>query len=163
MEDKEVLHPLLVFISMKIEIIVAVVSSIASLLAGVAALYIALRKTPTEVKKTDAEVKKTDAETDNLHAQVADRWAEHVIELQTQVRDLDLDVAQVRRENELYRVKLAERDQIIAERDQAISDLKDWAERLMRQLREHAPNVQPESFISHATKYKHDPTISGAG
>lgn len=139
---------------MKNEIIVALVTAVPSLITAGIALYIALRKTTPEIKKTDAETKKTDAETDNLHAQVADRWAEHVIELQTQVRDLDLDVAQVRRENELYRVKLAERDQIIAERDQAISDLKDWAERLMRQLREHAPNVQPESFISRATNYR---------
>lgn len=148
---------------MRTEIIVALVTAVPALLTAGIALYIALRKTSTEVKKTNAESNKTNAEADNLHAQVADRWAEHVIELQTQVRDLDLDVAQVRRENELYRVKLAERDQIIAERDQAITDLKDWAERLMRQLRKHVPDVEPESFISHAAKHRHDASIAGAG
>lgn len=156
-------HPLLVFDSMKTEIIAALVVAVPSLVTAGVALYIALRKTPTEVKKTNAETKKTDAETDNLHAQVADRWAEHVIELQTQVRDLDLDVAQVRRENELYRVKLAERDLIIAERDQAIADLKDWSERLMLQLQKHAPNVQPEPFISHAVRQRHESNMAGAG
>lgn len=125
----------------------------AILTAGIA-LYIALRKTPTEVVKTQAETHKTEAETDNIHAQVADRWAEHVKELQENVRvlqinekNLSLDISQVRRENETYRIELSQRDQIIA-------DLKDWAERLLRQLRKHAPAVEPEKYVSHSLKTK---------
>jgi len=127
---------------MKPELIIALATAIPSFLIALISLYVAMRKTPTEVKKTTAESHKADAEADNLHAQVADRWAEHVIELKTQVRNLDLDVSQVRRENEMYRIELAERDQVIA-------DLKNWAERLLRQLRKHAPTVKPEAYISH--------------
>jgi cell division protein FtsB len=128
------------------DIFVAITSAISSLIAAGVALYIAVRKTPTEITKnkaeahrTEAESHKAEAEADLLHAQVADRWAEHVKELQEQVRALTLDVAQVRRENETYRGELKERDQIIA-------DLKDWAERLITQLATHAPHVQPEEY-----------------
>ncbi len=55
----------------------------------------------------------------------------------------------MRRENEMYRLELSERDQVIA-------DLKDWAERLIRQLKKHAPTVKPEAYISH-----HSEVING--
>ena len=125
------------------ETINALVQVVPYLITAGIALYVALRKTPTEVQKNKAEYHKAEAEADNLHAQVADRWAEHVRELQDHVRNLELDIAQVRRENEMYRIELAERDQVIA-------DLKDWAERLLRQLRKHAPAVTPEAYISHS-------------
>jgi peptidoglycan hydrolase CwlO-like protein len=121
-------------------------TALPAIITACIAIYLAWRKTPTEIvktraetQKTEAEAHKTEAESENIHAQIADRWAEHVVELQTQVRDLVLDVAQVRRDNEKYRQELSERDEII-------SDLKDWAERLINQLRIHAPNVPPEQF-----------------
>ncbi|MBK8467746.1 MAG: hypothetical protein IPL32_18180 [Chloracidobacterium sp.] len=134
---------------MTTETILALFTAVPSLLAAMAALYITFRKTPTEVKKTDAESHKADAEShkadaeaNNLHAQVADRWAEHVLELQKRVEELTLDVAQVRRENEKYRIELNERDEIIA-------DMKDWASRLIHQIQKHAPEITPEQFIRH--------------
>lgn len=139
---------------MPIEIKTALINSLPALFTAAVALYIAFRKTPAEVqknnsesRKADSESHKADAEADNIHAQVADRWAEHVLELQTEVKGLRLDISQVRRENETYRIELAERDQIIA-------DLKDWVERLVNQLREHAPSVEPEKYIVHSIKTK---------
>ncbi len=130
---------------MSSETIEHLLSALPSIITAIVALYIAFRKMPTEVKQTKAETNKTEAETESLHAQIADRWAEHVIELQNQVRALILDVAQVRRENETYRAELEERDMVIA-------NLKDWAERLLRQLRKHAPNVKPEEYIDRHTQ-----------
>ncbi len=89
--------------------------------------------------KMSAETGKALAETESIHAQVADRWAEHVSELQNEVKGLRLDISQVRRENESYRKELLERDM-------AIIDLKDWAYRLVKQLSVHAPEVEPEQY-----------------
>lgn len=150
-------------VKMPTEITAALIVAIPSFLTGLIAVVIAFRKAPAEIKKTDADSRKANAETDNLHAQVADRWAEHVIELQNQITKLDLDISQVRRENESYRLKLIERDRIIAKRDQAIYDLKDWAERLLHQLQKHAPDVKPEAFISRELHYGNEANMSGAG
>jgi len=46
---------------------------------------------------------------------------------------LRLDIAQVRRENEEYRNEN--------------TDLKDWIERLLRQLAKEAPHIVPEKFL----------------
>lgn len=108
-------------------------------------------------KKTSVDIDKAKAETESIHAQVADRWAEHVSELQTRVSEFEkksdedrkeliglrIDITQVRRENEMYRRELVDRDQVIA-------DLKDWAERLLCQLALHAPGVKPEQFYRKA-------------
>lgn len=129
------------------EIPVEIVIALIAAAPGVIALVASRNKTRADTLKTQADTLKEQAETDSIHAQVADRWAEHVAELQERekMRDkeiaaLSLDIAQVRRENETYRKGLAERDQIIA-------DLKDWAERLISQLRQHAPTVRPEQFF----------------
>jgi len=50
-----------------------------------------------------------------------------------EIAGLRIDIAQVRRENEEYRSENY--------------DLKDWIERLMKQLSTHAPHVVPEQFI----------------
>lgn len=112
------------------------------------------KKLEADAKKSDAETLKAEAETESLHAQVADKWAQHVVALQKRAAEserlreedhkeitaLRLDISQVRRENELYRQQLAERDQII-------TDLKTWSERLVKQLHKIAPDVQPELYI----------------
>jgi chromosome segregation ATPase len=138
-------------------ILITVIAALPGLLAGVVALWVAIKKNPHDIAKTDAETERTKAETDDLHAKIADRWAEHVGELQEKVRqleeareqdkkqhaqaisDLHLDINQVRRENESYRIELAQRDAII-------EDLKDWAARLTRQVIEHAPHIIPEKY-----------------
>ncbi len=134
-------------------IFVALIAATPGLLAGLGALWVSWQKNPHDIAKTDAETKKAAAETESIHAQVADRWAEHVSELQeqvnklehqrvtdhTEIRGLRFDISQVRRENEQYRLELSERDAIIA-------DLQDWARRLVNQLAQHAPNVKPEDF-----------------
>jgi predicted RNase H-like nuclease (RuvC/YqgF family) len=148
------------------------IKTIPYLITAAIALYVALRKTPTEVQKNKADVHKTEAETNNIHAQVADRWAEHVEELEGKIdrmqqgRDEDkkemaglrMDIAQVRRENEMYRIQLAERDQVIVA-------LKDWIERLLRQLQRHAPTIQPEVYYAHpyGRLIDNDDITAGAG
>lgn len=133
---------------------IAIIAGIGGLLSGLGSLYVQLKKNPHEIVKTDAEAEKekaeaerAKAETDDIHGKIADRWAEHVQELMNKVevlekqRELDsqeikglrLDITQVRRENEEYRNET--------------SDLKDWIERLMKQLSTHAPHVTPEKFI----------------
>lgn len=138
-------------------------------LPGLAALYLAYKKNPSEIDKTEAETAKAKAETNSIHAQVADRWAEHVteqdsrIEVLTKTIDEDrreitglrLDITQVRRENEMYRKELAIRDQVI-------NDLKDWAERLLQQLRKHAPHVNPEQYRASSVAKFYD-TAAGNG
>lgn len=125
---------------------VALVSALPGLILGGWSLL-------AQRKGAGAAVKKTEAETESIHQQVADRWAEHVAELQETVARLQkqsecdkgiltglhLDIAQVRRENEQYRQQLEERDAVIA-------DLKDWASRLIRQLATHAPDIEPEPY-----------------
>jgi len=122
-------------------------------------------------KKNEADSGKVKAETELIHAQVADRWAEHVEELMERVENLEaqskadkalicalqverdadkaeikglrLDIAQVRRASEEYR----------AENE----DLKDWAERLNCQFRKHLPDIEPEKFIRRPEKESHCP------
>lgn len=124
-----------------------IIAGVGGLITGLISIYVTMRRNPHEIKKLDAEARKAAAETDNIHAATADRWAEHVDELMKKVRKLeDLrekdtkemagllnDIAQVRRENERYRSEN--------------SDLRDWAERLLKQFSKHAPDVEPEKFI----------------
>lgn len=121
------------------DLYIALVASLPGFVLGVMSWVTSRPKSAADTAKANAETKKAEAETESIHAQVADRWAEHVGELQTQVHNLELDIAQVRRDNETYRKELVERDLII-------SDLKDWAERLIGQLAQHAPGVKPEQF-----------------
>lgn len=116
-----------------------VITGIIAALPGLILALIALKKTPVESEKTEAETKKINAETGRIHAEIAEQWADHVSDLQTEVKGLRLDIAQVRRENETYRVELVERDEVIA-------DLQRWAEQLVGQLRIHAPSVVPAEF-----------------
>jgi len=113
-------------------IVIAIIAGLPGFLLGGMSLIAARGK-------TSADIEKTRAESENIHAQIADRWAEQAAVLQDQVKSLMLDVAQVRRENEKYRAELVERDM-------AIADLKDWAARLIRQLAVHAPGVVPEKY-----------------
>lgn len=133
---------------------IAIIAGIGGLLSGLGSLYIMLKKNPHEIGNLDEQTKriqvdaeKAKAETDDIHGKIADRWAEHVQELmgkmevlekqrdtdREEIKGLRLDIAQVRRENEEYRNEN--------------SDLKDWIERLMKQLSTHAPHVTPEKFI----------------
>jgi peptidoglycan hydrolase CwlO-like protein len=144
------------YIEMIIPLLVALIAAVPGLLA-----YRSLKKkTEAETKKTDAETKKATAEADSIHAQVADRWAEHVEELMGKVENLErvrdeqgeeikglrIDIAQVRRENERYRGELEERDDVI-------DDLKDWASRLVCQVETYAPkDVKPEKFVRRKKK-----------
>lgn len=121
------------------DVIIALIAALPGFILGVMSLWASRPKAAADVKKVEAETDKTDAETNLIYSQVADRWLEHVTELQEQVKHLELDISQVRRENETYRKELTERDLII-------SDLKDWAERLISQLAQHAPDVKPEQF-----------------
>ena len=128
-------------------LIVALIASLPGFFLGVASLWIAIKKNPHEIQLTDAETDNVRAETNGIHAQIADRWAEHVNEFMETVRKLEdlrerdakeiaglrIDIAQGRRENERYRSEN--------------SDLRDWAERLVHQLIEHAPTVPPARFI----------------
>lgn len=121
-------------------IIPLVITGIIAALPGLILALIALKKTPVESEKTEAETKKINAETGRIHAEIAEQWADHVSDLQTEVKGLRLDIAQVRRENEIFRVDLDERDAVIA-------DLQRWAEQLVGQLRIHAPSVVPAEFV----------------
>lgn len=145
---------------MPIEFWIAIIAGAPGLVLGLASLFIQLKKTPHENARTDAEKVKAEAETNNIHAQTADRWAEHVGELMAEIKTLQekiagiqvereqdhkeltglrLDIAQVRRENEAYRLENV--------------DLKDWAERLVTQLKTHAPHITPEQFIRRNAAY----------
>ena len=150
----------------------AILVAIIAALPGLVALYQTRKKPAAEAKVIAAETEKKRAETDLIHAQVADRWAEHVGDLQVTVNVLEaqakkdrdgfqrdmyqlekqgecdrheitglrLDIQQVRRDNEQYRLDLIERDAIIA-------DMQDWTERLLIQFKKHIPDVEPEKFI----------------
>ena len=50
-----------------------------------------------------------------------------------EIAGLRIDIAQVRRENEEYRRENA--------------DLRDWATRLVVQVKQHAPDIEPEKYI----------------
>lgn len=129
------------------DIWIAIIAGLPGVASLLVTLVVALKKTPHENAKLDAEADKAEAEVNNIHAQTADRWAEHVQELISEIETLKLeggeyrkelaglrmDIAQVRRENEEYR--------------RENTDLKDWAERLVKQLATHAPNVEAERFI----------------
>ena len=131
-------------------IIVAIIAA----LPGLVALYQNRKKNAAETEKVAAETDRVTAETESIHQQVSDRWAEHVKELQIDVRTLRkqgecdrseitglrLDIQQVRRENEQYRNELIERDAVIA-------DMQDWTERLLDQFKKHIPHIVPEKFI----------------
>ena len=126
---------------------IAIVVAVGSLIASSVSIYINLKKTPHENAKTDAETEKEKAETSSIHQQVADPWAEHVVQLSNKVESLEdahekdrkeiaglrIDIAQVRRENEEYRRENA--------------DLRDWATRLVVQVKQHAPDIEPEKYI----------------
>ncbi len=128
-------------------ILVAIIAS----LPGLVALYQNRKKNTAETVKLGAEAEKAKAETNSIHAQVADRWAEHVGELdgkitrleeerekdKEEIKGLRLDLNQVRRENEEYR--------------RENTALKDWAERLVNQLSKHVPDVTPEKFFKRSS------------
>lgn len=136
------------------DLLPAIIVAIIAAIPGLVALHQNKKKTEAETEEIGAKTEKAKAEADSIHAQVADRWAEHVTELQKNVNVLEkqgecdrheitglrLDIQQVRRDNEQYRMELVERDAIIA-------DMKDWTERLIAQFRKHIPDVEPESFI----------------
>lgn len=144
------------------------VALIAGSVPGLVAWFRDRKKNDTETEKMAAETEKAKAETRSIYEQVAERWAEHVGELQgkvdTQTKEIETlkseraddkaeikglrkDIAQVRRENEDYRVQLDKRDAIIAKREAMIEDLKDWSNRLLNQVSKHAPHIAPEPFI----------------
>lgn len=156
------------------DVLIALIAALPGLLVGAVSLYVAVKKNPHEIartksetEKTKAETEKTKAEADSIHAQVADRWAEHVTELEGRIENLTitidedrreitglrLDITQVRRENEMYRKELAIRDQVI-------NDLKDWAERLLQQLRKHAPHINPEQYRASSVAKFYDTAAS---
>jgi hypothetical protein len=130
-----------------------IITAIIAAIPGTIIALIALKKTPVENEKAQADTKKSKAETDKLHAEIADMWAEQVEELikkvkaqelqgqcdRSEITALRLDIQQVRRENEQYRLELRERDEIIA-------DLQRWAEQLVGQLKIHAPQVVPVQY-----------------
>lgn len=113
--------------------ILTATAAIIGALSGVLALIVALKKSRFENEKTDAE-------TDEIHAKITLQYAKQVAELNEEIKGLRLDITQVRRENEAYRLELVERDGIIA-------DLQRWAEQLVGQLAIHAPNVKPAEFV----------------
>ena len=134
-----------------------IIGCLIAALPGLVALY-------ENRKKNAAEAGKVEAETESIHAQVADRWAEHVTELmgrlekqealirtlldereqdKAEIKGLRLDIAQVRRASEEYR----------AENE----DLKDWAERLNFQFITHLPDIEPEKFIRRPEKETQPP------
>lgn len=136
---------------------ITIIGWLIAALPGLVALY-------ENRKKNEAEAEKINAETELIHAQLADRWAEHVkglmirFDLQeaqiktlleerekdkAEIRGLRLDIAQVRRANEEYR----------AENE----DLKDWAERLNCQFITHLPDIEPEKFIRRPKKETQTP------
>jgi len=78
-------------------------------------------------KKNAVETAKTDAETENVHADVADKWAKQVGDLLKRVEGLEVKVRTLELDN---------------------ADLRDWAERLRRQVRILNPSAEPEPFIS---------------
>jgi len=78
---------------------ITLVVALGSLLASAVSLYITLKKSSHETEKMDAEKVKTEAETNNIHAQTADRWAEHVQELMD-------EIAQMKAEREIDREEL---------------------------------------------------------
>lgn len=139
-------------------ILTTLIAALPGLLAGLIALWVAVKKNPHDIENIDAETKKKKAETESIHQQVADRWAEHVNELtdtvhrlekcrdedRKMINNLQLDLNQVRRENESYRIELRQRDEII-------ESLKDWADRLTKQVITHAPHIIPEKYYRRRT------------
>ena len=140
-------------------IVIALIAALPGLLVGIVSLWVAIKKNPHEIKNTDASTEKSRAEASKIYSEAVENWAEHVVELQEKVRLLEnerevdrneirglrLDIAQVRRENELYHKALLERDAII-------EDLKDWIERLRGQLRVHARDVDRVDFCQCKSK-----------
>lgn len=55
------------------------------------------------------------------------------------IEKLQLDINQVRRENESYRIEASERDAII-------EALQDWGARLTKQVVTHLPHIDPEKY-----------------
>ena len=111
---------------------IAAIGLIGTFIMASVAFYVAWKKTPYDNNLTESQMKKVRSETEEVYQRIANSWA-------AQVENLQLDIDQVRRENETYRKELTQRDQII-------EDLKDWAARLTRQIIEHAPHIIPEKY-----------------
>ena len=95
--------------------------SILAVLVSLGTLLVVWRKMPHETREMDARADGQDAETAGKYLDIADRAAERALKLEKRVTELEAEVAELKALNE----------NLLNDRD----DLKDWAERLVHQVK----------------------------
>lgn len=108
--------------------------------------FILWRKASPEINQIRSEAEKNEALANTSEAQAAKTYAEAADLVGEQLKEVRQEVKDLRKEIDVLNNVIREREKLIMEQTVTIEDLKDWAERLIFQLRSRDPSAEPVPF-----------------